>query len=320
MRPVSITLSGETEPHPLRPGPVSLELPSQGWQGQPLVAADVIHRALTRWEYPVSVSGGGAPDPTAAAELGLSAAFVAALSAGATPPPDLQRIQLPAGEPVMDRVAHVPGEVLRRWCLQHPWQASATLTDDTLAQVLVAMDRLYQARELVGDAQQLVAQGKGETAPENIVRFFGKPALSLVHHTDQFPRRFQGALARGLDTPAALDLLDDLVRSVLRFSRLKQARRRGAALLARVDRSLGMATDLLGLGGGQAERFFDEMRQRRLAARDLTPDWVEQRLERRTQARLEGAYEEADAIRDQLDEIGIIIVDGAGRTRWRIRR
>jgi cysteinyl-tRNA synthetase len=46
--------------------------------------------------------------------------------------------------------------------------------------------------------------------------------------------------------------------------------------------------------------------------------WVEERIEARAAARARRDFAEADAIRDELTERGIVLEDGAGGTRWKV--
>ena len=46
---------------------------------------------------------------------------------------------------------------------------------------------------------------------------------------------------------------------------------------------------------------------------------IEELLRRRTIARGNKDYDEADRIRGQLDAMGVAIEDGAGDTRWRVK-
>ena len=46
--------------------------------------------------------------------------------------------------------------------------------------------------------------------------------------------------------------------------------------------------------------------------------WIEERVEAREEARREGAYERADAIRDELEERGVVLEDTPEGTRWKV--
>jgi cysteinyl-tRNA synthetase len=53
---------------------------------------------------------------------------------------------------------------------------------------------------------------------------------------------------------------------------------------------------------------------------DATNDFseiVESLIEEREEAREDGNYERADAIREQLDNLGIVVMDGDDGTEWR---
>ncbi|PEN13819.1 hypothetical protein CRI94_07070 [Longibacter salinarum] len=52
------------------------------------------------------------------------------------------------------------------------------------------------------------------------------------------------------------------------------------------------------------------------ATNDFT-EIVESLVEEREQARAEGNYERADAIREKLDNLGIVVMDDDGETTWR---
>lgn len=53
---------------------------------------------------------------------------------------------------------------------------------------------------------------------------------------------------------------------------------------------------------------------------DATNDFteiIESLVEEREQAREDGNYERADAIREKLDDLGIVVMDNDGETTWR---
>ncbi len=57
------------------------------------------------------------------------------------------------------------------------------------------------------------------------------------------------------------------------------------------------------------------------ASRSVDDDlasWVEERIEARAAARARKDFAEADAIRDELTERGIVLEDSAGGKRWKV--
>ena len=51
---------------------------------------------------------------------------------------------------------------------------------------------------------------------------------------------------------------------------------------------------------------------------DEVTAWVEQKLGERAKARADGEYAAADAIREELEERGILVEDGPTGTRWKV--
>ena len=49
-----------------------------------------------------------------------------------------------------------------------------------------------------------------------------------------------------------------------------------------------------------------------------TKAWIESKIEERRRARAERDFERADAIRDELQERGIVLEDSAEGTRWKV--
>jgi len=53
---------------------------------------------------------------------------------------------------------------------------------------------------------------------------------------------------------------------------------------------------------------------------DATNDFdeiVQSLVDEREEARAEGNYDRADVIREKLDDLGIVVMDDDGETRWR---
>ncbi len=72
----------------------------------------------------------------------------------------------------------------------------------------------------------------------------------------------------------------------------------------------------LGLGTADPETTLNTVRDRRAAARGLTPADVEAQIEARANARAEKNFEQADEIRKALSEKGIELHDGPEGTTW----
>ncbi len=176
-------------------------------------------------------------------------------------------------------------ETLRFWLLASHYRSPVTFSTENLAQARFSFERLY-----------LALRGLGESGSAD-------PAALAPWQS-----RFAIAMDDDFNTPDALAVLFDLVREInrVRTGDLERARHLGQGLreLARVFGFLESDPEafLKGVGGGVAD------------------DWIEERMRERQQAREAGQYAEADRIRQQLLDAGILVEDGPGKqARWRRR-
>jgi cysteinyl-tRNA synthetase len=113
------------------------------------------------------------------------------------------------------------------------------------------------------------------------------------------------ALEDDINTPEALAQLAEFVRGVNRSTDADERRRHAAQLRA--------GGWLLGLLQRDPEQWFAGA----VSAGGLADADIEGRLREREQFRAERRFADADRIRDELADHGIVIEDGAGGTRWR---
>jgi len=109
------------------------------------------------------------------------------------------------------------------------------------------------------------------------------------------------------NTPEALAVLFDLAREINRTRKQDETK---AAPLAAELRSLG---GMLGILQSDPETYL------RGEAEDdgLNDEQINELIEQRVAAKAGKNWTEADRIRDQLQEAGIVLEDGAGGTSWR---
>jgi cysteinyl-tRNA synthetase len=124
---------------------------------------------------------------------------------------------------------------------------------------------------------------------------------------DAYRARFDAAMDDDFNTPDALAVLFDLARD---SNRLRDHDLSAAAALGAELRALG---GVLGLLGQYAETYL----QAGAGAAVIADVEIDALIQRRTDARKAKDFAEADRIRDQLQEAGILLEDGAGGTTWR---
>ena len=110
-----------------------------------------------------------------------------------------------------------------------------------------------------------------------------------------------------------------MARAINRFANHKQSGKRGAPIVMGALEALEGVAQPLGLLGDDIQRFRNNVARKRLPARGLSPGQVEAMIDERTAARSARDWAQADLIRSKLDEAGIVVLDSASGSSWRVR-
>ncbi len=134
-----------------------------------------------------------------------------------------------------------------------------------------------------------------------------------------FMERFDAALADDLNTPKALALIGEIARAINEATESKSSPSDALALtLYRLRRHLVGAGKVLGMLERDPTQALRELRDLRLKAMELDADVIDEKVAAREKAREEKDWERADALRDELDEMGVEIMDSPEGTSWRL--
>ena len=125
---------------------------------------------------------------------------------------------------------------------------------------------------------------------------------------------FRREMDDDFNTPRALALIFDEVRALNRL--LDEKKPDGVA--ARTA-ALKTMCEVLGLLQYSPEGFFNRKKNRWLRREGLTGEQIERWIVERNQARKEKNWQEADRIRQQLLDKGILVEDTSGGTAWKVR-
>jgi cysteinyl-tRNA synthetase len=133
------------------------------------------------------------------------------------------------------------------------------------------------------------------------------------------------ALDDDLNTPVALAAIGEIARIGNELCDAAQKRRKdaqfagaAASAAAEIFDCLRRSTSVLGLLQASAARYAERTRERRLRLRGLSRAEIETDVARRTEARKNKNFGEADAIRTKLETLGIALHDSATGTGWSI--
>ena len=134
----------------------------------------------------------------------------------------------------------------------------------------------------------------------------------------EFEEKFYAAMDQDFGTANALGNLFELARAINRFSNHKKAKKRGGPVVQPALRAFESVCQALGLMGLSSDDFQNEVKAKRLTAMGIDRGQIEQLLQDRTDARANKDWARADAIRDELDEKGIVVMDRPGGVDWRV--
>ncbi len=205
-----------------------------------------------------------------------------------------------------------PAEAMRIYYLQVHYRSPLPWNVEALPGALALLARLYEARDAAGEMG-------GEEKVEHVARDLGKDAERVVELARSFRERFYAAMDDDFNTGKALGLAFELARAVNRLSNHKKAKKRGGPIARLAIDAFGVLREALGLLELSGEAFAEEVKDKRLPSLGLTRDDVDAKLAARAAAREAKAWDEADAIRAELEQAGIQVMDRPDRVDWQIR-
>ena len=185
---------------------------------------------------------------------------------------------------IREVLATYPGEVVRYFLVSSHYRSPINYTAHTLDQAYGALERFYNT--LKGIALE------------------GVDAIANTEYED----RFMAAMADDFNTPEAISVLFELARDINRLKPDNATEAAGlASLLVRLGGILGILQDtpesFLRSGGGAVDAAY-----------------IDTLIQRRNEARAAKNWQVADAIRDELKALKVVLEDAGGETTWRIER
>jgi len=213
---------------------------------------------------------------------------------------------------VRDALTEFPPETLRMFYLQNHYRSPLPWSAEALPDALAMLARLYEARE---NAENMGGEGDAD----GIAHSLGEAALTTLRLGRALPEKIYSAMDQDFNTSQALGHLYEIARVINRLSGHKKAKKRAGPVVAPALEAFELAGAALGILTMSTEDFQTEVKAKRLRAMGIDREEVESLLTQRTQARADKDWARADAIRAQLDERNIVVMDRAEGVDWRVR-
>ena len=205
---------------------------------------------------------------------------------------------------IKDILGRYDAEVIRLFLINKHYRSPLDFSDPALDEAAAGLTRLYRGLDNLHKAINLGPAYNGD-----------EPDDDFRQNVLEFSGRFAGSMDDDFNTAQAVGLLFSLIRLLNRFTELRTEpaglELHGLFTLAR-DKIVEVG-NILGLLGRDPAVFLDELR-----ADKVDGDKVEELIAARQQARKDKDWARADAIRDELTEMGVVLEDTPEGTRWRL--
>ncbi|APG28260.1 cysteine--tRNA ligase [Syntrophotalea acetylenivorans] len=195
-------------------------------------------------------------------------------------------------------------EVVRFFILTAHYRSPIDFSDQNLQDALVGLSRFYEALQV--SAEAVADLPESDTVSEEGAALEAK---------------FREAMDDDFNTAAAIGHLFEGVRTMNRLCATKKFRKK-ADLVAQVQdlqRTVIRLGSVLGLFDSEPAVWLDKQKFAALAGLDISAEQIEQFIAERNQARKDKDFARSDAIRDELDAKGIVLLDSAQGTSWKIK-
>lgn len=194
---------------------------------------------------------------------------------------------------VKDVLKKFDGEVLRFLLVSKHYRGPLDFSDEALKEAEKAMERIYRALEA---AEELM--GEHEALAFNMTK------------VQPFRDKFNEAMDDDLNTAKAMGVVFDLVRVLNKAVNAGDLQEAAGSYAV-----LKIMGDELGLWQREPKAFFEAIDSFKETA--VSPEEIEKLITARTEARAAKNWAEADRLRDELADKGIVLEDKAGVTTWK---
>ncbi len=206
-------------------------------------------------------------------------------------------------------------EELRLFFLMTHYRKPLDFTEAGMAEAQAALDRLYGTLERL---EKRAPQAQGQKTPRALQEQLDSVG-QLPGFIGQFQKSFHEAMEDDFNTPRAMAALFELTRNLNQWLDESATDSGASFLLEAALACFKLAGECLGILQLSPARFQFQKENLLLVRLGIPREQIESLLQKRSQARLERNFSEADRIRDELAAKGIQVLDSPQGTTWKIR-
>lgn len=217
--------------------------------------------------------------------------------------------------PVVEILKKYHPEVLRMFMLQSHYRSPVDYSDDSLAEARAGLLRGYRTLHLMKELQ-----GKLTSGADTNSKTISEQAENYLSKFKTLTDKFNEAMDDDFNTAQALGHVFDMVRLSNNFivEETKLSPSDKTAVLAQARKVFDHFGAVLGVFNSDADQFFMADKETELRKRGLNIDKIESLVRQRQSAREQKDWAKADAIRNELAGLHIVVKDTATGTTWMI--
>lgn len=201
-------------------------------------------------------------------------------------------------------------EAIRIFLLSKHHSSPVDFTPEALDDAVEQLDRFYET---------LYAVSQMQNQPSEVKEVSLESASVLEEVIAALPSRFDEAMEEDFNTALALGHLHTALRALNRF--LSEARlcRSHCDLALRAGEAIKELGNILGILTENPHDYLEKKKKRALDKIGVTEEEINALIEKRQEARKQKNWAEADKIRNELLQKGIILKDGPTGTEWTVK-
>ncbi len=206
---------------------------------------------------------------------------------------------------IRDILNNYDAEILRFFILSAHYRSPIDFSDQNLKEARLGLTRFYE----------------GLLAASQLMEQCPPPADADVTDGRELEDKFRAAMDDDFNTAQAIAHLFDAVRNLNRLLATKKLRKKPQVIaqIAALYNTLLKLGEVLGLFGSEPQQWLRRQNLAALADLGISEEEINAKIAQRLQARRDKDFARSDAIRDELAERGILLLDSVEGTAWKVR-